>query len=449
MSAAEVTWTPVISAVAMPLPAPLATAEGELPFAGRVEPLEQLRSEWKKVVAAREPSLVMIAGEPGVGKTRLVSEFARALHDDGAVVLLGRADENVDAPYGPWREALRALVRGAGDEVIAAFTGDFGGELARIVPEIAARVDDLAPPVSTDPDTERLLLFDAVSGVIAAVSNEAPMLLVLDDLHWADRSSLLLLMHVLKADRRAALLVLATYRDTDVDRAHPLSSVLADLRRLRGATRLALTGLDETGLASLLAAAGGHELDDEGRAFAAALLRETEGNPFFVGEVLSHLIETGALVQREGRWRASAALDEAGLPEGVREVIGRRLADLPEITNSVLGVGSVLGREFDVSMLATVAEMDVVAVLDALVVAERARRCCSGSGFGSRWNLVPKGRVALAKATRWRHVSGLPGFNSRPRSRSVSRCATLIATPNSHSPARRCTRTRARSVPES
>ena len=182
------------------------------------------------------------------------------------------------------------------------------------------------------------------------------MLLVLDDLHWADRSSLLLLFHLLRADAPAAVLVVATYRDTDLDRAHPLSTTLADLRRQRGASRLALTGIDGDGMNDLLAAAGGHDLDDAAREFASALWRETEGNPFFVGEVLRHLTETGGLVQDDGRWRASASFEQAGLPEGVREVIGRRLEVLPEATNAILGVASVLGREFDVALVAEVAE---------------------------------------------------------------------------------------------
>lgn len=384
VGAAEVAWTPAAATLAVPLPGPLTPDEGELPFSGRADALEELRTQWK-AAAAGERRVVMIAGEPGVGKTRLVSELARAVHADGALVLLGRTDEHIDAPYGPWREALRALVRSAPDEVIERHVAEHRGELARIVPDLERRVDGLTPPIVTDPETERLLLFEAVSGLISEVSTETPVLLVLDDLHWADRSSLLLLFHLLRADAPAAVLVLATYRDTDLDRAHPLSTTLADLRRQRGASRLALAGLDAEGIDDLLAAAGGQELDETDREFAANLRRETEGNPFFVGEVLRHLTETGGLVQQDGRWRAGASLDAAGLPEGVREVIGRRLAVLPEATNVTLGVASVLGREFEVSLVAEVAEEPVGAILEALEPAEQARLISETPGRPGRY----------------------------------------------------------------
>ena len=387
VGAAEVVWTPAAATLAVPLPGPLAADEGELPFSGRDTALEQLQTEWK-AAAAGDRRIVMIAGEPGVGKTRLVSELARAVHADGALVLLGRTDEHVDAPYGPWREALRGLVRSAPDEVLERHVSEHGGELARIVPELERRVPGTTISAAPDPETERLLLFEAVTGLVSATSTESPVLLVLDDLHWADRSSLLLLLHLLKADAPAALLVLATYRDTDLDRAHPLAATLADLRRLRGASRVALTGLDSDGITALLTIAGGNELDDQAREFAAMLLRETEGNPFFVGEVLLHLVESGGLVQEGGRWRASATLAETGLPEGVREVIGRRLAGLPDETNAVLGVASVIGREFDVTFVADVAEEPVGAILDALEPAERARLITEVPGRPARFSFA-------------------------------------------------------------
>lgn len=368
----EVLWTPTLAHETASLPGPLAAGEDELPFSGRSTPIDELRLAWKATNSA-EPRLALIAGEPGVGKTRLVSELARQVHADGAIVVLGRADEHVDAPYGPWREALRGLLRAVPDDVLTDHIADHGGELVRLAPELSRRIDGLPPPTESDPETERLLLFEAIASLLASASETAPLLVVLDDLHWADRSSLLLLLHLLRMDRSASLLVVATYRDTDVDRAHPLSTVLAELRRVRGAQRIALGGLDDDDVVELLTAAGGHELDDQGRTFAATLTAETEGNPFFLGEVLRHLIESGGLVQVDGRWRASTTLADTGLPEGVREVIGRRLATLGEETNSVLGVASVLGREFDVAMVSTVGELPVSDVFDALAPAEAAR----------------------------------------------------------------------------
>ena len=172
------------------------------------------------------------------------------------------------------------------------------------------------------------------------------------------------------------------------DRAHPLAGVLADLRRQRGVSRLTLGGLDGDGIAALLERAGGHDLDDPAREFAATLWRDTDGNPFFVREVLLHLIETGGLVQADGRWRRSATLDEAGLPEGVREVIGRRLAELPDATNTMLGVASVIGREFDTGLLAEIAGESADAVLEALEPAERARLIGDVPGRPGRYSFA-------------------------------------------------------------
>ena len=336
----------------MPLPGPLAPDEGELPFtSGRDVALDQLGAEWK-AAAAGERRVVMIAGEPGIGKTRLVAELARSVHTDGALVLLGRTDEHVDAPYGPWRERC-ALVRSASDEVLGSST--WPSTAARSLASCRrsnAGSRGSAAPRATDPETERLLLFEAVTGLIAAIVGRSARAARARRRALGGPLSLQLLLHLLRADTAAAVLVLATYRDTDVDRAHPLAGALADLRRQRGATRLALSGLDGDGVVALLERAGGHDLAPRERELAAALWRETEGNPFFVGEVLRHLIETGGLVQEDGRWRAEATFDQTGLPEGVREVIGRRLAELPEATNAILGVASVVGREFDVGLVA-------------------------------------------------------------------------------------------------
>ena len=381
----EVGWTPV-DAMSAPLPTALIADSTQLPFSGRHAALNQLREEWKTVTAEKDRRIVLVAGEPGIGKTRLVTELAREAHGQGAVVLLGRADEHVDAPYAPWREALRGLVRGAPDDVLMQHVAQYGGEVCRVVPELSRRVADIPPAIHTDPETERLLLFDAVTGLLCAMSAEAPVLLILDDVHWSDRSSLLLLLHFLRSDIASSVMVLATYRDTDLDRAHPLSNALADLRRMRGATRIALSGLDNDGVTELLTLAGGHELDAAELAYAALLQRETEGNPFFFGEVLRHLIETGALVQVDGRWKVATALDEAGLPEGVREVVGRRLSDLPSATNAVLGAASVLGREFDVGLLSKVVDQPVSSILEALEPAENARLIGEVVGHAGRYS---------------------------------------------------------------
>ena len=220
----------------------------------------------------------------------------------------------------------------------------------RIVPEITARVPGLQEPMRADVDTERFRLFDSVTDVLAEMSAARPVVLVLDDLHWADKPTLLLLRHLLRSATPMRLLVLATYRDTDLDRSHPLSAVLADLRSQPGVERLDLQGLDESEITVLMTRTAGHDLDSPGLDLARALYEETDGNPFFVGEVLRHLAESGVISQHDGRWTTSAR-GEFGIPEGIREVVGRRLSRLSDELNRALAVAAVIGPVFDLATI--------------------------------------------------------------------------------------------------
>ena len=160
-----------------------------------------------------------------------------------------------------------------------------------------------------------------------------------------------MLRHILRSGSPMRLFVLATYRDTDLDRTHPLSDVLADLRRQAGVDRLDLGGLGPAEVASFMEAAAGHDLDEPGVALAQAVFAETQGNPFFVGEVLRHLVESGAIVQRDGRWTSDKTLEEVGIPEGIREVLGRRLSRLSETANRALAIAAVIGATFDLATI--------------------------------------------------------------------------------------------------
>jgi predicted ATPase/class 3 adenylate cyclase len=364
VQAFELEWEPA-AVVGIALPERLR----ELPataYVGRVVERGRLDELWKQ---AREGSLrlAMIGGEAGVGKTRLSTHLALQAHGEGATVLYGRSDEDLGVPYQPWVQALGHLVKEAPQPVLDAHVERFGGDLGRLVPALRDRLPDLPSPRESDPETERYLLYAAVAGLLEGAGESQPLLLILDDLHWADSPTLSLLRQVVTAGSSLAVMVLGTYRDSDLSREHPLTALLADLHREQGVERLRLSGLQPEDVLALMEAAAGHELDEQGRALAGEITRETAGNPFFAGEVLRHLTESGAIVQRDGgRWRLTGNLAELGLPQSVREVIGRRVERLGPDARSALSAAAVIGREFDLELLLAVLELSDARLLDLL-----------------------------------------------------------------------------------
>jgi class 3 adenylate cyclase len=367
--AVAVTWEPVVQ-VAMPretpLPAALA-APATFDLAGRGDELSSLIDAWKDSAEGRR-KVVLVSGEPGIGKTRLATETALVARHQGGLVLGGRCDEELALPYQPFAEALR--FHSELEDVPTAWFGPMARELQRLVPDLGDRVPGLTVPEHDDPESERARLFEAVTMWLRTTAASVPVMLVLDDLHWADRPTLLLLRHLVHETPQDALFIVGTYRSTDLDRRHPLAGTLADLRRDGSVTRLALDGLDADGVAELLERSAGHDLDDAGVGLANAVFAETDGNPFFVGEIVRHLVESGALFVRDGRWTSDLTLDEVGLPEGVREVVGRRISRLDEETQRLLSLAAVIGQEFSLPVLATVAGMEEDRAVDVLDTAQ-------------------------------------------------------------------------------
>ena len=342
------------------LPAVLA---GPGPFVGRGPELEQLLSAWQTTLDAGTRA-VLIAGEPGVGKTRLAGEWSRHAYEQGAVVLYGRCDEDLGAPYQPFAEALRSLVPCLGAKRLRGLRGLEA--ILPLVPGLADALPDLAPPTRADPDTERYALFDAVVAMLGVASASAPVVLILDDLHWAAKPTLLLLRHLLRFGDQARVQIVGTYRSTDLDRSHPLAAMLADLHRDGSASRLALGGLDEGDVTAYVAEAG---YDDE--ELARALASVTGGNPFFLIEALRHVDESG------GHW------DPSTLPQGVREAVSRRLSRLPAETNKALAAAAVVGSHFALALVESVVGDDLI---DAFDEASKAGIVIEEAGGRYRFN---------------------------------------------------------------
>jgi DNA-binding SARP family transcriptional activator len=359
---------------------------------GRETEMGLIGDAFKRVSNREGREVVLISGEAGLGKTTLVAETARAAFDAGACVLLGHCEEDLTNPYQLFVEALGHLVTHATEEQLLAHIESHGSELSRLVPALADRISDLPPSKATDSDTKRFLLFASAVGLLATLSQYQAIVLVLDDLQWADKGSLLLLRHLTLAEQTMRVLVLGTYRDSELSQSHPLTDTLAALHRQSGFSHIGLTGLDDEGVKAMLEASAGQTLDDAGVGLAHALHRETDGNPFFVSEVLRNLNETGAIYQdAAGRWKAEVSLDQIALPDSVRVVIGARVGRLGKDAERVLLLASVIGRDFDLDLLARVtkaSEDDLLDILDAAAAAALVREVAATGRYAFAHALI-------------------------------------------------------------
>jgi DNA-binding CsgD family transcriptional regulator/tetratricopeptide (TPR) repeat protein len=336
-----------------------------LPFVGRGGELARLRT-LLPLAAAEGRRLALLAGEPGSGKSRLVREFAAAAAADGVLVLYGACDAVVQTPYGPFVEALAGLTRAVEPAELRAALGAGGGELTRLLPELPARVGELPEPLVADPDTERLRLHTAVADLLAGIGRERPLLLVLEDGHWADRPTLLLLRHLARSAWDARLLILASFRDTEAEMPQGLAETLADLRRSDDAVRLRLGGLSAAEVAEFVERTAGRELDPELRELAATIHGLTEGNAFLVCELWRAVVETGIVEAGGGGLWLARPLTELGTPESVREVAAQRLARLDPQTIRLLELAATAGTEFELELVRRAAGLDRAALLAAL-----------------------------------------------------------------------------------
>ncbi|MGZ6378988.1 MAG: ATP-binding protein, partial [Candidatus Limnocylindrales bacterium] len=403
------------SAAEIEVPAELAAAASG-PLVGRQAELAQLEAWWK---GGREPNserVMLLAGDPGIGKTRLLAETAVRAFASGAIVLAGRAPEETLVPYQPFLEALGHYVSRAPLEELRSVAREYGAEISRLMPELRRRVPELPQPDPGDPETDRYRLFEAVVGLLAEISSAVPVLIVLDDLQWADRPTLLLLRHLARSPHNTRVSIMGAYRDVD-QWSEGFDAALAGLRRERLMVQLDVGGLGEAEAMELVRLRVGGTPSLE---LMQALYRETEGNPFFIEEIVRHLSDFGVRSGEAG----ARDLERVGLPDDIRDVISRRLERLAPGSIEWLRVAAVLGRDFDAGLLERVLGFDEDRFLAALEDALDAGLVTEAPGDPGRYSFAH----ALIRETLYE------GMSSARRARIHRRIGLALESAATHHP---------------
>jgi AAA ATPase domain len=330
---------------------------------GRDGPVELLEGAWEQATAGDDPRMVVISGDPGIGKTTVAAELALRLHAAGAVVLYGRWDEEALAPYQAIREALGTYAAACPKPLLRADLANHAEDLARLLPDLGARIGGVRAALVDDPDAERRRLFDAITHWLGAIAGRHPVLLVLDDLQWGERSSLLLLRHVLDTPPAVAMLVVATLRDGEVEGMGPLHT-LGLFEAGDDVDRLELSGLAPSAIQRLVAQALGRPLDGEEVETARWLADETAGNPLFVQEILRGLDPADP--------GASLRAVPSQLPERLHDVVRWRLDRLDPQVGDTLAAASFIGEEFGLDVLSAALDRSPLDVRHQLDVAVHA-----------------------------------------------------------------------------
>jgi DNA-binding SARP family transcriptional activator/tetratricopeptide (TPR) repeat protein len=332
---------------------PVASPPARSPFVGRDDELAGLSHEWHRVRRG-ERRVVAISGEPGIGKTRLAAEVCAAAHASGGPVLLGRCHEDGLVPYEPFVEALRRYVAECPAQLLRDQLGSELSVLAALMPELEDRI---GARIHTPQQLAAARLVEAIVVLVREAARSRPTILVLEDLHWAEEATAVALRHLVRETEGAPLLVLVTYRDTEVTGEHPMIGALAEARRARVLHEVALDGLDQQSVGSIVAAEAGAEAS---AGLVTAVHARTDGNPFFVEEIV-----------REAQDLASP--EQLVLPQSVKDLIGRRLRGMDEVDHRLLQMAAVIGIDFDLRALGEATRCSAADLVDGLEAASRAR----------------------------------------------------------------------------
>lgn len=346
------------------------SAPKAVPFVGREDQLGLLRARLASTIDGHGGT-VLVGGEPGVGKTALVRQLIAEAEKRGALAVFGRCYESEGSvAYSPFVEMLEQALSIMPPDVVLEDMGESAPEVARMVPELRRRFPEIPEAIDLPPEQQRRYFFNAVASFISRGAERFPLLLVMDDVHWADEPTLLMVEHIasLIGDRR--ILAIGTYRDVELEMSRPLAASLERMVRAQTVERVHLGRFDGGGVARMIEALSGRTPPDS---VVQAVYSETEGNPFFVGEVYRHFVEEGRVFDANGEFRADLRIDELDVPESVRLVVGRRLERLGPEAQKALAAGAVIGRAFPFQLLDAVSDLSTDALLDVVDDAETAQ----------------------------------------------------------------------------
>jgi predicted ATPase len=373
---------------------------------GRTTELNELRRAWQATTAG-QGQFILVSGEPGIGKSRLVQELVTQVNIAGPRGFTGECYPEGGAPYSPFAHIFSRLIPGLPDDLdIPSF---ILADILTVAPKLQLAYPGVTPNAAVASQSEQFRVMENVVHLCQILAAEQPLMFVLEDVHWADSGTLSLMRHLARAARSHPIMLVATYRESDLDHNLPFQNTLLDLSRERLGTRIKLTRLDQEATRSLLNALFAESTSAD---FVSAIFRETEGNPFFVEEVIKALIEGDLLRFEDGHW-VRPALEDLQIPQSIRIAIQQRITRLPPAAQDVLNASAVLGRDFDFDTLAELAGADEDTLIDALEQMEHAQLIEeTGTQHGGTFRFVH----ALIPST---VVEGLSGLRKRRLHRHV------------------------------
>jgi DNA-binding CsgD family transcriptional regulator len=336
-------------------------------WVGRVREMDEAKTVLRRAVSG-QGQVLLISGEPGVGKTRFVREVAAVLRLEGASVLTGECYAEGGPPYAPLAQMIRDTFEHSSFAEIN-LPAETLRDLLSITPSLRSRFTDILPDQDFDPQAEQQRTYEGFEAFCTALCSLGSLLLFIDDVHWADTGTLFLLRNLARRGRKLPLLIVMTYRDSELESVPDLNRVLLDLNRERLAVQLKLERLSRQETHDLLAAMFGEEITPE---FLDGIFHQTDGNPFFIEEVCKALVEAGQLSFMDGRWHRPA-MAEIKIPQTVHSAIQARLQKLPNSTQEVLRMAAILGSDFDFETLKQACDLDEETLISALESGVRAQ----------------------------------------------------------------------------